>query len=164
LTVTAGDSVTWTNLDSVAHDVTVTRGPTLFHSPMLGKGQSWSYTFTVAGPYSYVCSVHPDMRASLTVLAAVPVKVAPAAKPMVHKTAVAIAAPAVGAQAAPLDTASSTTRINPLLLVGGALCAVLIFCLLVIASRPQSLVLEATVIEPAQDEPTRVLPPPPPVD
>ena len=42
--VKAGDTVTWTNEDSVQHDVMVTAGPATFHSPMLSKGQSWSET------------------------------------------------------------------------------------------------------------------------
>ncbi len=67
LTVSVGDTVTWTNEDTAPHTVTVTNGPVKFDSGTLQKGQSFSYTFTVAGTYSYYCAVHPDMVASVTV-------------------------------------------------------------------------------------------------
>lgn len=66
LTVKVGDTVTWVNHDSAPHDVTVTDGPEKFKSPTLKKGESWSYTFKKAGKYSYYCSIHPDMKASVT--------------------------------------------------------------------------------------------------
>jgi amicyanin len=66
LTVKVGDTVTWTNHDSAPHDVTITEGPEKFKSPTLKKGESFSYTFEKAGKYSYYCSIHPDMKASVT--------------------------------------------------------------------------------------------------
>ncbi|MDN3023028.1 plastocyanin/azurin family copper-binding protein [Streptomyces sp. S.PB5] len=68
LTVRVGDSVTWANGDTAPHDVKTTSGPVAIHSPMLSKGQSWTYTFTAAGSYAYYCTVHPDMTARITVL------------------------------------------------------------------------------------------------
>lgn len=50
-----GDKVTWTNRDSTVH--TVYGG--LFRSPLLSEGESFSYTFTREGRYSYMCTVHP---------------------------------------------------------------------------------------------------------
>lgn len=47
-----------------------TSGLASVHSPMLNKGGTWSYTFTTAGTYGYVCTVHPGMTAQLVVLAA----------------------------------------------------------------------------------------------
>jgi amicyanin len=70
LTVPAGSTVTWTNQDTAPHDVKTTSGPASIHSPMLDKGQSWSFTFTGAGSYGYYCTVHPDMTAGITVRAA----------------------------------------------------------------------------------------------
>ncbi|MFG2783309.1 plastocyanin/azurin family copper-binding protein [Streptomyces prunicolor] len=72
LTITAGTTVTWTNEDTAPHDVKTTSGPVTVHSPMLSKGQSWSFTFTTAGSYGYVCTVHPDMTAQMVVKAAAP--------------------------------------------------------------------------------------------
>jgi amicyanin len=67
LTVSVGDTVTWTNMDSAPHTVTVSSGPVKFASPTLQKGQTFSYTFTKAGTYSYYCAVHPDMKATVKV-------------------------------------------------------------------------------------------------
>jgi amicyanin len=67
LTVQVGDTVTWTNQDTAPHDVKTTSGPVSIHSPLLNKGQSWSFTFTTAGSYGYYCTVHPDMTARLVV-------------------------------------------------------------------------------------------------
>jgi plastocyanin len=48
LTINVGDTVTWTNLDSVAHTVTSNTGSEL-NSSNLSQGQSYSHTFTTAG-------------------------------------------------------------------------------------------------------------------
>jgi len=70
LTVPVGSTVTWTNQDTAPHDVKTTSGPVSLHSPMLQKGQSWTFTFTRAGSYGYYCTVHPDMTARIVVQAA----------------------------------------------------------------------------------------------
>ena len=67
LTINVGDTVTWTNMDTAPHTVTVTSGPVKFNSGNLSKGESFSYTFTTAGTYSYYCAVHPDMVAKVVV-------------------------------------------------------------------------------------------------
>ncbi|MGX5214982.1 cupredoxin domain-containing protein [Streptomyces violaceus] len=82
LSVPAGSTVTWTNQDTAPHDVKTTSGPVSVHSPMLDKGQSWSFTFTTAGSYGYVCTVHPNMTAGITVRAAAP---ATTAAPTAHE-------------------------------------------------------------------------------
>lgn len=61
LTVRVGTTVTWTNNDSVAHNV---RGGPL-HSPTLNHGASYSHTFTRAGTYHYVCTIHPGMHGTV---------------------------------------------------------------------------------------------------
>ncbi|WP_223199459.1 cupredoxin domain-containing protein [Solihabitans fulvus] len=66
-TVDVGDTVVWTNHDSAPHTVTIDSGPDKFSSPNIAQGQSFSYTFTKAGSYTYYCAVHPDMKAALTV-------------------------------------------------------------------------------------------------
>ncbi|WP_330288432.1 cupredoxin domain-containing protein [Streptomyces sp. NBC_00576] len=78
LSVPAGSTVTWTNQDTAPHDVKTTSGPVQIHSPMLNKGESWSFTFTTAGSYAYYCTVHPNMTAGIAVQAAAP---APSAAP-----------------------------------------------------------------------------------
>ncbi|MFF0163324.1 plastocyanin/azurin family copper-binding protein [Streptomyces sp. NPDC005263] len=82
LTVPVGSTVTWTNQDTAPHDVKTTSGPVSIHSPMLNKGQSWSFTFTAAGTYGYYCTVHPNMTAGITVRPAAPA--APAAPTHEH--------------------------------------------------------------------------------
>lgn len=66
LTVRAGTTVTWTNTDPVAHNVT-SSGSGPLHSPTLNKGASYSYTFTKAGTYRYVCTFHNWMHGTVTV-------------------------------------------------------------------------------------------------
>jgi len=65
ITVAVGTTVTWTNNDDDAH--TVAAKDDSFHSGSLAKGQSFRYTFTKAGTYDYLCSIHPFMVASVTV-------------------------------------------------------------------------------------------------
>ncbi|MGW2523138.1 cupredoxin domain-containing protein [Streptomyces sp. NPDC001617] len=92
LTITAGDTVTWTNQDQAPHDVKTTSGPASVHSSMLNKGGSWSHTFTAAGTYGYVCTVHPGMTAQLVVRpAAAPTTRAPVHE---HHTSAPAAVPA----------------------------------------------------------------------
>ena len=64
-TVTAkvGDTIKWVNQDSAPHNVT--GGP--LHSPTFGNGGSFTYKATKAGKISYVCTIHPGMKATLTV-------------------------------------------------------------------------------------------------
>jgi plastocyanin len=67
VTVSAGTKVTWTNDDTAPHTVTVSSGPVKFSSPTLQKGDSFTYTFTTPGTYTYYCAVHPDMTAKVVV-------------------------------------------------------------------------------------------------
>lgn len=64
--ITVGDTVTWTNHDAAPHTVTSDDGGPL-DSPTLQQGDSWGFTFTDAGTYSFYCVIHPDMVGSLTV-------------------------------------------------------------------------------------------------
>jgi amicyanin len=129
LTVTAGDTVTWTNQDQAPHDVKTTSGPASVHSPMLGKGGSWSHTFTTPGTYGYVCTVHPDMTAQLVVEPAAapaptvhhhPTAAPPATRPatamppsmhMDHTTGAA--APAASRAPSPSPTVSAPATAQP---------------------------------------------------
>lgn len=60
VTVNVGDSVTWTNQDSMAHTVTADDGA--FGSGSIAAGGTFSHTFTKAGTYSYHCTLHPQMK------------------------------------------------------------------------------------------------------
>lgn len=112
ITVSEGDTITWTNEDSAPHTVTTTSGPQSLNSPYLSKGQSWSFTFTAPGTYLYYCTVHRDMRAQVvvrapapaTTAAAVPVRPTHAAQGVSQPTA----APTSAHAAASGNTASAT--------------------------------------------------------
>jgi amicyanin len=65
LTVHVGDTVTWTNHDEEPH--TVAAGDGSFHSPGIDTGATYSFTFTKAGNYDYICSIHPFMHATVVV-------------------------------------------------------------------------------------------------
>ena len=65
VTVTPGSTVTWTNLDGEPHTVVSADG--LFRSPALDQNDSFRFTFDKPGIYKYICSIHPKMRAVITV-------------------------------------------------------------------------------------------------
>lgn len=65
ITVKVGDKVTWTNQDSVGHSATADDNS--FDTGLLAQGQSESVTFSKAGTYTYHCSVHPMMKATIIV-------------------------------------------------------------------------------------------------
>ncbi len=63
--VTVGTTVTWQNGDGVSHTVTSDGG--MFDSGLLKDGDSFTFTFTAAGTFTYHCAVHPGMRGSVLV-------------------------------------------------------------------------------------------------
>lgn len=65
LTVPPGTTVTWTNRDEEPH--TVAAGDGSFHSPGMGTGATFTHTFSTAGTFDYVCSIHPMMRGTVVV-------------------------------------------------------------------------------------------------
>ena len=65
--IRVGDTVRWTNRDSVAHTATARNGS--FDTGLLGEGESGSVQFTTAGTYRYVCTPHPDMTGTVVVRA-----------------------------------------------------------------------------------------------
>ena len=60
-----GDTVTWTNNGAVPHTVTAENG--LFDSGVLDPGESYTVDFDGQGTVTYYCTIHPEMRGSLTV-------------------------------------------------------------------------------------------------
>lgn len=63
LTVKVGQTVRWTNNDTVLHDV-VGSG---IESNYLQKGEAFTYTFEEEGTYPYKCTVHPWMEGEVIV-------------------------------------------------------------------------------------------------
>ena len=65
LTVSEGQTITWTNNDSVSHTVTSDSG--LWDSKPLQPGATFGRTFDQPGTYTYHCSIHPFMQAQVVV-------------------------------------------------------------------------------------------------
>jgi plastocyanin len=65
LVVAVGTTVTVTNDDTVTHTWTSTTGA--FTSGPLAPGASYSHTFTVAGTYPYMCTIHTFMTGTIVV-------------------------------------------------------------------------------------------------
>lgn len=65
MTVSAGATVTWKNLDGEPHTVASIDG--VFRSPALDENDTFSFKFAKSGTYKYVCSIHPKMVATITV-------------------------------------------------------------------------------------------------
>ena len=82
VTVAAGTTINWVNLDPVDHDVTSgvsvigrktrdmkqTKFPdNRFSSGLFGKDKTFSVTLDEKGEYKYYCNIHPFMIAKLVV-------------------------------------------------------------------------------------------------
>jgi plastocyanin len=67
ITVVLGvnNTVTWTNMDSVPHTITADNGS--FSSGNMNPGDTFSYTFTTPGTYTYHCSYHNWMKGTVIV-------------------------------------------------------------------------------------------------
>ncbi|HEX4635658.1 MAG TPA: cupredoxin family copper-binding protein [Rhizomicrobium sp.] len=65
LNITTGTTVVWKNLDGEPHTIASTDG--LFRSPALDQNDSFRFTFATPGVYKYICSIHPKMKATITV-------------------------------------------------------------------------------------------------
>ncbi len=65
LSIKAGDSVTFTNMDGAPHTATSDSGA--FDTGRLGKGKSTMLTFSGKGDFPYHCAVHPSMKAMIRV-------------------------------------------------------------------------------------------------
>jgi uncharacterized protein (TIGR03118 family) len=65
LEVATGTEVTWTNRQNVEHDVTADNNQ--YFSETLGVNQSYSHTYSTPGTYTYHCSIHPFMKATVVV-------------------------------------------------------------------------------------------------
>ena len=81
VTVRPGDTVTWTNTDTAAHQVVGDHGA--FTSPVLQPGQSYSFTFTTSGKFNYHDATQPKRKGSVTVSANAPVVTLTASKKQV---------------------------------------------------------------------------------
>ena len=67
--ITAGDTVTWMNNDSIAHTIIDDEG--VFDSEEIEPGESYSYTFDEAGTYTYTSSEDETFEGMITVATSV---------------------------------------------------------------------------------------------
>lgn len=69
LTVKKGTTVTWTQMDSVEHNVVSDNDSPQkgLNGPLLSKGETNSFTFNEPGEYKYHCQRHPNMAGTVTV-------------------------------------------------------------------------------------------------
>ncbi|MGQ0604244.1 MAG: cupredoxin domain-containing protein [Anaerolineales bacterium] len=73
LEVPAGTTVTWTNMDAIEHSVTHGAPPEAggkFDSDFFTQGQTFNFTFTEPGKYTYFCKRHNSMTGTVTVVPA----------------------------------------------------------------------------------------------
>jgi plastocyanin len=68
VTVSVGDTVTWSNADAQNH--TATADDASFDTGTIAGGTSKSVTFATAGTFGYHCKIHPSMTATVVVQAA----------------------------------------------------------------------------------------------
>ena len=66
ITVRAGQTISWTNVDDSPHQVTV-QGETTLRTPVVLKGQSTELKFDYPGTYGYICGLHPGMKGQIEV-------------------------------------------------------------------------------------------------
>jgi hypothetical protein len=67
VTIAVGDTVTWRNTGQAPHNATADDGS--FKTQTIENGQSASHTFNQAGTFSYICTIHPNMKGTVRVLA-----------------------------------------------------------------------------------------------
>ena len=65
LTVKAGTTVTWINVDDIPHLVSEKDGK--FRSSALDTNDKFSQTFSIAGTVEYFCAIHPHMTGRIVV-------------------------------------------------------------------------------------------------
>jgi len=65
LSVPAGATVIWKNLDGEPHTVVSDAG--LFRSGGLDQNDSFTFTFDRPGTYRFICSIHPSMMGTIVV-------------------------------------------------------------------------------------------------
>ena len=105
--VVQGTTVTWTNTGPSTHTTTSDSGA--WDSGALAPGKSFSFKFNTPGTFAFHCSIHPNMKGTITVIAA-GASASPAAKPSASQPAAPAALPKTGG-------GGGGTPVTPLLLL-----------------------------------------------
>ena len=66
LAIPVGSRVVWTNRDEEPH-IVVSAGGNFPSSPGLDTGDTYAFTFSKPGTYTYYCSIHPMMVGTIVV-------------------------------------------------------------------------------------------------
>jgi plastocyanin len=66
VTAKVGQTIHWTNGDSVAHTVT-SEGGASFDSGVMDPGKEFSFKVTKAGTINYMCQIHPNQKGTIVV-------------------------------------------------------------------------------------------------
>ena len=67
ITVKAGDTITWTNQESVPHNVVNAQEGEQPKSELFNEGGTYEFTPKEPGKIDYVCTIHPGMEGTITV-------------------------------------------------------------------------------------------------
>jgi len=81
VTINQDDAITWTNNDTIDHQIVANNGS--FASPILGAGKSWTRTFRSGGTFRYHDSLHPTLKGTVVVKGAPPQVTLAASVPVV---------------------------------------------------------------------------------
>jgi plastocyanin len=65
VTVPSGTTIRWTNRDDIPHNVVAEDKS--FKSKVMDTDESFTYTFSKPGTYTYFCSIHPKMTGKVVV-------------------------------------------------------------------------------------------------
>lgn len=70
ITISKGAVITWTNRDSVRHNVISadTSPHKGLSSELLSKNETYSYTFSKSGTYYYMCTPHPSQMRGVIIV------------------------------------------------------------------------------------------------
>ncbi len=96
--VEVGTTVRWTNRGQAPHTATADDGS--FDTGQITTGGSAGHVFATPGSFPFICTLHPDMKGTITVVAAAS-SAAPSAEPSTPAEPSASAAPSESAPAEP---------------------------------------------------------------
>jgi len=100
VSITVGDTVTWTNKDAAAHSAVVAG---VGQTQVLAQNQSGSLTFNTVGTFPYICGIHLQAMMG-TVIVRAAATAPPTPQPTVAPTAVRTVAPTTEPTASPTTT------------------------------------------------------------
>jgi plastocyanin len=135
LTVAPGTTVTWVNKGQAPHTTTADDGT--WDSGTLQPGEDFSFTFDQPGTYTYHCSIHPDMTASVKVSGGGEATSSASASmsPSASASASPSASPSASASASPTATLPGTGGISLPLVAAVALLGLGVLALIAMRRR-----------------------------